>query len=98
MKSYTLFLHYKQGDDFCGCLKECKDNISESLSLWASQFQSCLEACNILAFELAGINVEVVADTHYIAFTPKDEEADKVFSMLEHRGIVCSEEHDDEEE
>lgn len=81
LPSYELWLHWKQGDDFAGCLKEANDNVPAALELWAQHFDGCAEHCRSLAKELEGADVSADGDVHYIRFDGDEVLMEKLVSM-----------------
>lgn len=81
MKSYSLYLHGKQGDDFSSYVESTK-TISSALENWAKDFAACQKVCERIAQEIKGEKIEVDADTHTILFCPKDKAAEKVLKAL----------------
>jgi len=94
MKTYELFLHWKQGDDFRGCLEQAKGNVSEALEFWARDFDSRAKHCRELAERVKGKSVETDADTHMITFGGDEELLDK---LVEEELLSAFEVEDDEE-
>lgn len=65
---YGLLLHWKQGDDFHGCLTQSDSNVEKALLLWAEGFEKNAEHCRKLAERVQGSSITVEADTHMIEF------------------------------
>lgn len=97
-KTYGLWLHFKQGDDFNGCLENSKGNVTEALHNWANSFEDNKRVCLTLANALRGVNVEVFACTHEIEFVPNDKEATEVLEKLVAEQLLHSNEFEDEED
>ncbi len=97
MKNYTLWLHFKQGEDFALQLEHASTT-SNALRSWAESFYSNAEHCRVLADRLEGVDVEVQADTHHIGFEPNDAAAEKVLQELAEEGLVNEEKYEDDED
>lgn len=97
MKTYQLFLHGKQGDDFADHLKATKST-EEALRSWAKSFKEAHDACLQLANAFQKKGIEAEADTHLIQFYAHDEEAKKVLEVMAKEKLLQIEEFDDEEE
>ena len=72
-KTYELYLHYKQGDDFREQLDDADSDIPKALRSWAESLRANVEHCEKLAdaFEREisdGAKIQVEADNHYIGF------------------------------
>ena len=76
--SYELFLHYKQGDDFAGCLELAKDNVSKAFEIWAESFEFNAIRCRELAERFKDKEITVNSDTHHIGFYGDEELLDKL--------------------
>ena len=77
-KSYELFLHFKQGDDFHQSLEQADGDIPAALRNWAEFMRGNAEHCdqlaNTLEREIAdGAKIEVDANTHHIGFYGDEE-------------------------
>lgn len=94
MYEYSLWLHYKQGDDFRDLLEKNNDNVAKALSEWAEEFEEKAEHCRKLAAELEGKEVEVQADTHHIGF----EGDEKLLNELAKKNLLERQEIEEEEE
>lgn len=81
MKTYEIFLHYKQGDDFAAHV-DATNNVSDALTGWAADFRKRTAVCEEIARALHGKNVEVDAQVHMILLTPKDAEAERALDDL----------------
>jgi hypothetical protein len=86
-KTYELWLHYKQGDDFAAILEK-EPTPSKALESWAAHFAACRDICAQLARTLAGKNVEAGGGTHYIGFTAKDDEAERALAALAKENLL----------
>ncbi|KXB03013.1 hypothetical protein AKJ45_02835 [candidate division MSBL1 archaeon SCGC-AAA261F19] len=71
-KSYELFLHWKQGDDFAEELEKA-DTTEEALRNWAETFEEHAKHCRELAEIFEGKDIEAYADTHHISFVDDEE-------------------------
>lgn len=93
MNNYSLWLHWKQGDDFHSCLGEAAQNIPAALELWAKEFDNHAQHCRALAKELNNTSIECCcADVHYIEFCGDETVLDK----LAEQGLLNKEEREDE--
>lgn len=81
MKTYSLFLHFKQGDDFASIRKSTKTN-SVAFEKWASQFAHYQAICTTVAKALDGKKVEISADTHMIMLVPGDAAGARALEAL----------------
>lgn len=98
MKTYTLYLHYKQGDDFGHILNEADHKVPEALRDWAASFDANAKHCRELAARLENVDVNVQADTHHIGFDPNDKKAEKALAKLAEDGLIDEEEWEDEDD
>lgn len=87
-KSYEIFLHWKQGDDYGHCLGQCNQNVSEALKLWSEHLKAASEHAANLSEMLDGVNLGVCADTHHISFDPLDEDAERVLEACVKEELV----------
>jgi hypothetical protein len=91
MKTYSLWLHYKQGDDFANILKDSK-NVSEAFRTWAQHFEACRDRCQTIADALENQAVEIDADTHAINLHAGTPDASKKLRALVDLNILSPEE------
>lgn len=101
MTNYSIFLHYKQGDDFSSCLKHENDNISAAFALWSLQHKANADRCERLTkmfSKLPADAVEINADTHVIDFIPKTKQGEEFLEMLVKENLINKEEFEDDEE
>ena len=96
-KFYSLFLHYKQGDDFQHILSNTKDN-SEAFLHWAESFEQNATVCYEIAKALDGQHVTIDAGTHMINLSPDDEQAESVLNKLVIAKLISVEDFEDEDE
>ena len=98
IRNYELVLHWKQGDDLAGIIEQTK-TVNEAFMTWADVFEQRRDVCRQIARTLTGQNVEVIADTNYIAFSPKDDAAEGALEALVREELISSrtEEIDDED-
>jgi hypothetical protein len=97
IRSYELWLHYKQGDDFGHVLEKCKGNVPKALKTWAANFKQHAEVCLQLAKAFKGKKITVQADTHMICFDPKDVKATACLEALVKKKLLDVQEWDDED-
>lgn len=88
MKTYELFLHYKQGEELGVFLEQTGGKVPEALTLWAASFKHHMEVCNNLARLLNDEDVAVFAETHMVSFEPKTEKGRAVLDMLAREEIL----------
>lgn len=81
-RSYELFLHYKQGDDFAQALEAHPDDIPAALRTWEQHFRNNASVCARLAKAFEGKNLIVNAGTHHIDFTPGDDAARECLEVM----------------
>jgi hypothetical protein len=88
MKSYEMFVHYKQGDDLGHHLENSKD-ASESLFSWSTSLISAGERVKVIAERIKGLDITIDADTHFIGMSGDHEEvlnlmvADGLLNLVE---------------
>ena len=92
---YSLYLHYKQGDDLHHYLNNAKGNISKAFTSWAEHFEYCHRVCKELADCLKGYKIDIDASVHFIAFYPKDKRSRELLEQLAKDGIINAEEYDE---
>jgi len=93
MKEYSLWVHWKQGDEFHDLLEESKGDVSKALERWSEIFEERAKFCVELASRLKGKNVKADADTHYIGLYGDE----KVLDKLAKEGLINVEEFEEEE-
>lgn len=93
-KSYELWLHWKQGDEFGNLIEEA-DSTEDALTTWAKIFESRAEHCRKLAEVVDGKDIEGYGDTHHIDFRGDEEVLEEAVEkdLLQLREIP---EYDDE--
>ena len=96
MRSYELWLHYKQGDDFSGHLKETS-SVSAALRRWAAQFIENQAICERLAVMLDGRNVTGHGDTHLVELCADDVDAEKALAVAAAEELIAAREDDEED-
>jgi hypothetical protein len=84
IKDYTLFLHFKQGDDF-----NCAD---QDFATWCNDFEECVRQTKILSEHQNDIEV-TGADTHHIGLRMEEDLANK---LIEQDISISLEEWDEE--
>lgn len=77
MKTYSLSVHWKQGDEFAEYLDRNKDDVSKALFEWASNMHDKAQRLEELARLLKGEDVEADADTHCIMLYGDEKVLDK---------------------
>lgn len=87
MKTYEIYLHGKQGDDFAAHIEKSK-NVWAALAVWTEDFRKRADICDRIARAIYQKNVQVEADTHMILFIPQDTTAEKAFDELLAAGLV----------
>lgn len=87
MKTYELFLHGKQGDDFAQHAAIAA-TVNKALLSWSAALKQCQNICEQIARALEGKNVSVFADTHVISLTADDAEAEKALDALTAEGLL----------
>ena len=97
-KSYELFLHYKQGDDFQRCLGHARGNVPTALRLWAETFKRNHDICLQLARVFEGKEIDAHADTHHISFEPGDHVARGALEVMAAEKLIEIKEWPDEDE
>ena len=90
-KSYDLYIHLKQGDDFRGFLNDADGNIPGALRNWAESLRGgaahCEELANAMEDEIAGgAGIEVDADVNIINFYGDEEALDR---LVEKKLLDC---------
>jgi len=87
MKSYSLFLHWKQGDDLAEHVETTK-TVSDALRSWGADFERRRVACEKISSALDGKKVDVFAGTHVIDFTPRTKKAREACEQLVLDGLL----------
>lgn len=98
MRTYELFLHYKQGDDFGICLHKCGGDVVAALKMWREELLANSAHCSLLSERLVGVKVEVHADTHFIGFSPLNEEAEQCLNKLVAEELLTGSDWEDEDD
>lgn len=88
MFEYSLWLHWKQGDDFHDLLERNKGNVAKALEDWAEEFEARAEHCREIAKAVKGKNIEAEADVHFINLFGDE----KVLNELVKRELLQKEE------
>lgn len=97
-KSYELFLHYKQGDDFGQILRENQSDVPKALRAWAARFKENVAICERLAKAFEGQKLVVEADTHHISFDPTDGSARKCLEAMAVEKLIHVYEFEEDED
>ncbi len=97
MKTYELWLHYKQGDDLAA-IAEKNTTTAAAFREWATSFGRCREVCLQITKAIEGKNVTIQADTHHISLEPGDADAERALEALVREEILSVHEWNDEEE
>lgn len=92
MKTYSLGLYFKQGDDFADYLKEAKSNASNAFDLWGKRFAQCQAVCSQLSRVFKTCKVSIQADTHMIMITPDNADSARALETLVKEGILTRDE------
>lgn len=96
-KSYSIFIHYKQGDDLAHIQSQVPTT-SEALQAWSDSLRAGADHVARLATAMKGYDIELHADTHHIGFDGKDEKAEKLLAALAAEEMITAEEYEDEDE
>lgn len=98
VKAYSLWVHWKQGDEFRNiAFKEKKQlSIEEALDSWALVMDRRSQMLRKLAGLLKGQKIRVLAGLHMIELRPLDEAAAKALKKAYSKDLVG--ESDDFEE
>lgn len=91
MFMYTVWVHWKQGDEFRDILEKSED-VSEAFSNWAKVFSDRQKYCEEMAKELKGKNVDADADTHHIGLSGDE----KVLNALAKKELINRDEIEEE--
>lgn len=94
MFDYSLFLHWKQGDEFHEHLERNKGNVAKALEDWAEEFDERANHCLELAERIKGEDIEADADTHHIGLYGDE----KILDGLAKDGLINKDEFEDEGE
>jgi len=94
MYDYSLWLHWKQGDEFGEHLARNKGNVARALEDWAEEFEERAKFCKKLAKRIEGKNIEADADTHHIGLYGDE----KILNKLAKEGLIQKDEYEDEED
>ncbi len=97
MKTYELFVHWKQGDDL-GQHLENEDTNAGALRAWAASFRRYQLRAEQIAKAIEGEDIEISADTHMILLLPNSEKAEKVLQLLADAKMISVSDMFDEEE
>jgi len=81
MKSYSLFLHWKQGDDLAEHVDKT-ETLSSALRSWGGDFERRRVACEKIATALDGKKIDVFAGTHVIDLSPRTKKAREACEQL----------------
>lgn len=96
--SYTLWLHYKQGDDLAAYLEDAKGDNSLALQNWSDSFKENAAITYRLADVVKNHAIKIYADVHHIEFVPLDKKAEGLLEVLAAEKLLDREELDDEED
>lgn len=97
-KSYELFLHFKQGDDFGQILQANNNDIPTALRVWEQGFKENAAVCARLAKAFEGQALTAHADTHHISFAPDDAKADECLEVMVKEELLQAIDSDDEDD
>ena len=97
-KSYELFLHGKQGDDFGHLLEAHNNDIPVALRVWEQSFKENAAVCARLAWAFEGHALTAHADTHHISFAPDDANADECLEVMVKEELLQVIDSDDTED
>ncbi len=82
-KEYSLWLHFKQGDDFANHLERTNGDVSEAFASWSAQFKGMADHCmRISSITKGHTTLEAWGDTHYVGFRPTDEASRKLLDVM----------------
>lgn len=76
------FMHWKQGDDFNGCLEATGGDVAKAFGLWSEGFQAAVYRCQRMAETLKNAKVECDADTHMISIRGTDATSNDALRKL----------------
>lgn len=96
-KEYSLYLYFRQGDDFRHYLDEAEGNVARAISFLAADLKSAYETCNWLSMTMAKHNVIAHAEGHHISFEPGDKDAEGLLDTLVKEKVLNEYEVEEEE-
>lgn len=89
---YTLWSHWKQGDELGRRVSDNGGKVSAGLRDWAQLHKYNTDVCNRLAIAFEGKNIIVHAEAHQIEFEPGDDHATGLLETLAREGLITVEE------
>jgi hypothetical protein len=81
MKTYMLWLHSKQGDDFAEHVEHTKTPV-EAFESWANSLAEAQRTCLKVAETIHDQKVTVFGDVNFVMITAKDKAARIVLDKL----------------
>jgi hypothetical protein len=94
---YSLYLYFRQGDDFRHYLDECEGNVSDALVSMSKDLYAAYNSCVTLSKMMKGMDIIAHASGHHISFEPGNDMAIGLMEVLVKEKVLNQYELEEEE-